>query len=109
MSIFILICFMVLMLLGIPVAVSLGAASIAAIILYDTSTIASAVKLMYSSMNSFTMVAVPLFFLAGVLMERGGVAEQIFDFCEAVVGWIAGGLGHVNILTSILFAGMSGS
>ena len=109
MSIFILICFMVLMLLGIPVAVSLGAASIAAIILYDTSTIASAVKLMYSSMNSFTMVAVPLFFLAGVLMERGGVAEQIFDFCEAIVGWIAGGLGHVNILTSILFAGMSGS
>ena len=109
MSIFILILFMILMLLGIPVAVSLGAASIAAIIVYDTSTIASAVKLMYSSMNSFTMVAVPLFFLAGVLMEKGGVAQQIFDFCEDIVGWIAGGLGHVNILTSILFAGMSGS
>ena len=109
MSIFILILFMILMLLGIPVAVSLGAASIAAIIVYDTSTIASAVKLMYSSMNSFTMVAVPLFFLAGVLMEKGGVAQQIFDFCEDIVGWIAGGLGHVNILTSILFEGMSGS
>ena len=109
MSIFILIVFLVLMLLGIPVAVSLGAASIMAIMVFGISTIASAVKLMYSSMNSFTMVAVPLFFLAGVLMEKGGVAEQIFDFCEAVVGWISGGLGHVNILTSILFAGMSGS
>ncbi len=109
MSVFILILFLILMLLGIPVAVSLGAASITAIILYQTSTIASAVKLMYSSMNSFTMVAVPLFFLAGVLMEKGGVAQQIFDFCEDIVGWISGGLGHVNILTSILFAGMSGS
>jgi len=108
-SVFILLCFLVLMVLGIPVAVSLGAASIAAIMIFDTSTIASAVKLMYSSMNSFTMVAVPLFFLAGVLMEKGGVAQQIFDFCEDIVGWIHGGLGHVNILTSILFAGMSGS
>jgi surface polysaccharide O-acyltransferase-like enzyme len=59
---------MVLMLLGVPVAVSLGIASIGAILAFDTSTIASAVKLMYSSMNSFVMVAVPLFFLAGVLM-----------------------------------------
>jgi tripartite ATP-independent transporter DctM subunit len=100
---------MVLMLLGVPVAVSLGVASIGAILVFDTSTIASAVKLMYSSMNSFVMVAVPLFFLAGVLMEKGGVAQKIFDFCEDIVGWIAGGLGHVNILTSILFAGMSGS
>lgn len=109
MSVFILIGFLVLMVLGIPVAVSLGTACIAAIMIFDTSTIVSAVKLMYSSMNSFTMVAVPLFFLAGVLMEKGGVAQQIFDFCEDIVGWISGGLGHVNILTSILFAGMSGS
>ena len=109
MSLFILGVFLVLMFLGIPVAVSLGMASLGAILMYDTPTIASAVKLMYSSMNSFTMVAVPLFFLAGVLMDKGGVAEQIFSFCEDVVGWIHGGLGHVNIMTSILFAGMSGS
>lgn len=109
MSIFILVVFMILMLLGVPVAVSLGIAGIGAILVFHVSTIASAVKLMYSSMNSFVMVAVPLFFLAGVLMEKGGVAQKIFDFCEDIVGWIAGGLGHVNILTSILFAGMSGS
>ncbi|MCC8163840.1 MAG: TRAP transporter large permease [Lachnospiraceae bacterium] len=108
-SIFILLCFAVLMVLGIPVAVSLGGASILGILFYNTSSVAAAVKLMYSSMNSFTMVAVPLFFLAGVLMEKGGVAQQIFDFCQDLVGWIHGGLGHVNILTSILFAGMSGS
>ena len=109
MSLVILGVFLVLMFLGIPVAISLGMASLGAIMVYGVSTVASAVKLMYSSMNSFTMVAVPLFFLAGVLMDKGGVAEQIFAFCEDVVGWIHGGLGHVNILTSILFAGMSGS
>lgn len=109
MSVFILVLFLILMVLGIPVAVSLGSASLVAILVFDTSTIASAVKLMYSAMNSFTMVAVPLFFLAGVLMEKGGVAKEIFDFCECIVGWISGGLGHVNILTSIIFAGMSGS
>ena len=109
MSLFILGVFIVLMFLGIPVAVSLGMASLGAILVFDVSTVASAVKLMYSSMNSFTMVAVPLFFLAGILMDKGGVADEIFNFCEDVVGWIHGGLGHVNILTSILFAGMSGS
>ena len=70
MSLFILGVFLVLMFLGIPVAVSLGMASLGAILMYDTSTIASAVKLMYSSMNSFTMVAVPLFFLAGVILGQ---------------------------------------
>ena len=100
---------MILMLLGIPVAVSLGAASIAAIIVYDTSTIASAVKLMYSSMNSFTMVAVPLFILCGSLMDEGGIADRIYDLAEALVGWIYGGLGHVSVVVNMLFAGMSGS
>ena len=76
MSLFILGVFLVLMFVGFPVAVSLGMASLGAILMYDTSTIASAVKLMYSSMNSFTMVAVPLFFLAGILMDKAALPSR---------------------------------
>jgi len=54
-------------------------------------------------------VAVPLFILVGVLMERGRVAERLFDFAEALVGWLPGGLGHVNVASSVIFGGVSGS
>ena len=60
-------------------------------------------------MNSFLLVAVPLFILVGVLMERGRVAEKLFDFAEAIVGWLPGGLGHVNVASSVIFGGVSGS
>jgi tripartite ATP-independent transporter DctM subunit len=64
---------------------------------------------MFSSMNSFIMVAVPLFILAGNIMDKGGVGDKIFNFANSMVGWMPGGLGHVNIVTSLIFAGMSGS
>ena len=64
---------------------------------------------MFSAMNSFLLVAVPLFILVGVLMERGRVAEKLFDFAEAMVGWLPGGLGHVNVVSSVIFGGVSGS
>ena len=64
MSGVLLLIFLILMILGIPIAVSLGTASLFAVMIYGVSTIASCVKLMYSSMNSFVMVAVPLFILA---------------------------------------------
>ena len=64
---------------------------------------------MFSSMNSFLLVAVPLFILVGVLMERGRVAERIFDFAESIVGWLPGGMGHVNVVSSVIFGGVSGS
>jgi C4-dicarboxylate transporter, DctM subunit len=60
-------------------------------------------------MNSFLLVAVPLFILVGHFMERGRVAERIFDFAEAMVGWMPGGLGHVNVVSSVIFGGISGS
>jgi C4-dicarboxylate transporter, DctM subunit len=64
---------------------------------------------MFSAMNSFLLVAVPLFILVGHFMERGRVAERIFDFAEAMVGWMPGGLGHVNVVSSVIFGGISGS
>jgi tripartite ATP-independent transporter DctM subunit len=64
---------------------------------------------MYTSMNSFLLVAVPLFILAGTVMERGGVSDRIFSAANAVVGRWRGGLGQVNIIASMIFGGISGS
>jgi tripartite ATP-independent transporter DctM subunit len=61
------------------------------------------------TITSFILLAFPLFTLAGRLMNTGGVTKRIFDFADTVVGWIPGGLGHVNVFASMIFAGMSGS
>lgn len=97
------------MFIGIPIAASLGISVVATILLYTDVPISIVTQSMYSSMNSFIMVAVPLFILAGIIMDEGGVAEKIFDFARSAVGWMTGGLGHVNILAGLIFAGMAGS
>lgn len=61
------------------------------------------------SLNSFTMIAIPLFMLAGKLMTASGISDRIFDFTGNLVGRVPGGLGHVNVTSSLVFAGMSGS
>lgn len=109
MSVFLLLLFIALMVFGIPIAVSLGAASVVTILLFTDIPLSMVMQSMFTSMNSFIMVAVPLFVLAGSLMDAGGVADRIYNFANAAVGWIYGGLGHVSIVTSMLFAGMSGS
>lgn len=109
MSIFLIILFFVLIFIGVPIAISLGIASVFSVIIFTDVPINVIIQSMYSSMNDFVMVAVPLFILAGILMDEGGIAERIFDFAKNVVGWITGGLGHVNIFVSLLFGGMSGS
>lgn len=109
MSIFLLVLFFILMFIGIPIATSLGISVVASVLIFTDVPISIVIQSMYSSMNSFIMVAVPLFILAGIIMDEGGVAEKIFDFARSLVGWMTGGLGHVNILASLIFAGMAGS
>lgn len=109
MSIWVIVTFLILMVIGIPIAVSLGLACLVAVLATSTVPLSMILQSMFTSMNSFVMVAVPLFILAGGLMDEGEVADKIFDFCDAAVGWMYGGLGHVGILSSMLFAGMSGS
>lgn len=67
-----------------------------------------ATKLAFSA-NNFTLLAIPFFLLAGKLMNTGSITMRIFRFCNTLIGWIPGGLGHANVLASIVFAGMSGS
>lgn len=109
MSIALLVLFLVFMFLGVPIAVSLGAASVICMVTMSDLPLSMAAQSMFTSMNSFIMVAVPLFILCGSLMDEGGVAEKIYDLAEAMVGWIYGGLGHVSVVVNMLFAGMSGS
>ncbi len=90
-------------------AVALGLASVAVIVMFTSTPIDLLSQSMFSAMNSFLLVAVPLFILVGHFMERGRVAERIFDFAEAMVGWMPGGLGHVNVVSSVIFGGISGS
>ena len=101
--------FLVLMFLGVPIAVSLGAASVITIAAMTDLPLSMAAQSMFTAMNSFIMVAVPLFILCGSLMDEGGIADRIYDLSEALVGWIYGGLGHVSVVVNMIFAGMSGS
>jgi tripartite ATP-independent transporter DctM subunit len=64
---------------------------------------------MVSGMSTFTLIALPLFVLAGVIMNAGGISGRLFEFARALVGWLRGGLAHVNVLTSMFFGGMIGS
>jgi C4-dicarboxylate transporter, DctM subunit len=109
MSIALLLIFLLLSALGVPLAVALGLASVAVLAAFTSTPIDLLAQSMFSAMNSFLLVAVPLFILVGVLMERGRVAEKLFDFAEALVGWLPGGLGHVNVASSVIFGGVSGS
>ena len=109
MSWVLIIIFMVLMFLGVPIAVSLGAASVIVMATMTDLPLSYAAQSMFTAMNSFIMVAVPLFILCGSLMDEGGIADRIYDLAEALVGWIYGGLGHVSVVVNMLFAGMSGS
>ena len=109
MSLAIIVLFMVLMFLGVPIAVALGAASVIVMATMSTTPLNMAAQSMFTAMNSFIMVAVPLFILCGSLMDEGGIADRIYDLAEALVGWIYGGLGHVSVVVNMLFAGMSGS
>lgn len=108
MSLFLLGIFFLLSFLGIPLAVSLGLSSVITVLIYDLP-ITIITRLMYTSMNSFLLVAVPLFILAGTVMEKGGVADRIFSAANSYIGRFRGGLGMVNIIASFIFGGISGS
>jgi tripartite ATP-independent transporter DctM subunit len=96
--------------LGIPVAFSILLSSFFYILINDIniSTLVIPQRMIFG-INSFPLMAVPFFILAGELMNSSGITERIFNFCQALVGHIKGGLAHVNVLASMLMSGMSGS
>ena len=98
----------VLLVIGSPVTVALGVGSLIFILLEGTPSVV-VLHRMVSGIDSFPLIAVPFFILAGHLMNSAGITTRIFNFAKALVGWMHGGLGHVNIGASIIFAGMSGA
>jgi tripartite ATP-independent transporter DctM subunit len=97
-----------LMLVGVPIAFSLGMASALYLVQSGGMLLAVPHKLV-AAPDSFPLLALPFFMLAGSLMNSMGLTDRIFRFAGSLVGHITGGLGHVNVLTQMIFAGMSGS
>ena len=98
----------VLLVIGVPVAVSLAVASLVYIMIDGLPEVVL-VHNMINGIDSFPLLAIPFFILAGHLMNTAGITTKIFAFARALVGWMHGGLGHVNVGASIIFAGMSGA
>ncbi|MEO1246856.1 MAG: TRAP transporter large permease [Pseudomonadota bacterium] len=94
--------------IGAPIYIALGLASLVYFASEGLASVA-AIHTMINGINSFTLIAVPFFILAGHLMNASGFTERIFAFARSVIGWAPGGLGHVNIGASVVFAGMSGA
>ncbi len=101
--------FLLFMAGGVPVAIAMAGASLAYVLLAGSPPPFVVVHRMVSGIDSFPLLAVPFFILAGNLMNNAGITTRIFNFALALVGWLKGGLGHVNVLASVIFAGMSGT
>lgn len=101
--------FLVLMLIGLPVAVSMAVSSVLYIVFYDVAPDIIAAQRLIAGVESFPLLAVPFFILAGNLMNIAGVTGRIYAFAVALVGWMKGGLAQVNIIGSVVFSGMSGT
>jgi TRAP-type C4-dicarboxylate transport system permease large subunit len=104
-----LITFLVLMVMGVPVALSMAGASLLYVIISGTVPDYVVIHRMVNGIDSFPLLAVPFFIMAGNLMNSAGITNRIYNFALALVGWMKGGLGHVNIIGSVIFAGMSGT
>src|SRR5215208_6972374 len=101
--------FLALLILGLPVALAMGVSSL--IYIRATGTVPDVIlaQRMIAGVESFPLLAVPFFILAGNLMNIAGVTGRIYSFAVALVGWMKGGLAQVNIIGSVIFSGMSGT
>ena len=102
------ICFIVMLFIRVPVSISMGASCLLALWMGDYPLMALPQK-MGGGVMSYTLMAVPFFIFAGNLMNEAGLTKRIFNFAMAVVGHIRGGLAQVNVLASMIFAGITGS
>jgi TRAP-type C4-dicarboxylate transport system permease large subunit len=101
--------FLFLMAGGVPVAIAMAGSSLVYILFSGNLPPFAVVHRMIGGIDSFPLLAVPFFILAGNLMNNAGVTNRIYNFALALVGWLKGGLGHVNVVGSVIFAGMSGT
>lgn len=101
--------FFVLMFIGAPIALGLGGSALIYIIFFTNVSPIIVLQQMLASVNTYTLLAVPFFIMAGALMEKGGISRRIVSFCQSLVGHFTGGLALVVVLASVFFAAMTGS
>ena len=112
LSVFILvITFVILLLLNVPIAISIGVATILTMLftIAPLPAITTVAQQMATGINSFALLAIPFFILSGLLMGRGGIARRLIDFAKVLVGMFPGGLAYVNVLSCMFFGAISGS
>lgn len=97
------------MLMGIPIAISLGLSSVITIMAFADDSIASLADKVFHTMHHSTLMAIPFFVLASAFLTTGGVARRMISFAVDAVGWLKGGLGMASVLACMLFAAVSGS
>ena len=100
---------LVLMLLGFPVAFAMTGASAVYVLLQRDLPLVVMAQRVAVGVDSFVLLALPFFFLAGELMNQGGITRRLVDLAQSLVGGIRGGLGHVTVVVNMIMAGMSGS
>lgn len=100
---------LILLLLGMPIAFALGIGSSFSLLSDSTLPMVLAPQRMFTALDSWPIMAIPLFMLAGELMDKGGISRRIVDFSGACFGFVKGSLGMVSVMASMIFAGVSGS
>ena len=99
--------FIVLLLMGVPIAYGMLATTLFGMSFVPNVDLITVTQKMLSGLNSFTLLAVPMFIMAANLMNIGNISQQLVDFCLALVGHIKGGMAYANVLVSMVFAGIS--
>jgi len=101
--------FFILMFIGVPIALSLGLSSLVTMVLATNSSPSVIIQKAFTSLDSFQLMAIPFFILAGVLMSHGGISKRLLNLATVLIGFISGGLAMVTVLASMFFAAISGS
>ncbi|HSX93360.1 MAG TPA: TRAP transporter large permease [Hydrogenophaga sp.] len=109
MSAVLFIVFVVGLAIGVPIALAMGGAGLLALAIDGNLSLLSVPQRFFDGINSFPLMAVPFFILAADLMTASGITTALLRFAGAMVGHVRGGMGHVNVVTSVMFAGISGS
>ena len=109
MTLILLLSLLVFLFVGTPLAFTLGISALAALIAQGDVPLAVVTQRMFVAVDSFSLLAIPFFILAGELMNSGGITQRLVDFADKLVGHIVGGLSHVVVVTNMIMAGISGS
>jgi len=100
---------MALILIGVPIGYAIGLASIATFFFFRNESLLIVPQQVFAGLDSFVLLAIPFFILAGVIMSEGGIAKRLVNLADAIIGHVSGGLGMVAVLTSTFFSSITGS